>query len=366
MRKILISMLLLLLLCCTAAAYEVPEDFTGMTLEEAVAEFMQEYQLTENNFSISYFNTVTGESYDFNETKFAIAASTYKLPLNMYFYEMERTGEIDPDETFLWTGMTLSEVHEQSVLYSNNEVSEAMAGYWNNYYIYKENMRKYSSIPVDEIPESYYLTNHSCTRMMMDTLKYLYANSENFEELLGYMKEAMPGQYFKAGVQEYEIAHKYGAVDIFVNDVGIIYTPQPILLAVYTQGIYGDGVCAQAARLMTNYVVWQTGDHSQEVSGDDVPLEIPEDETSMDLPIVEPVKKPEVAQPEISEPERPEVSEPEQQPQPETEKPAAVKEREARKAQQAQQKKKKTTWTIIGIGSALMIVAIPVVLRKRY
>ena len=243
MRKILILVLIVAVLCGAVCAYESPKDFSELSLEQAMDEFMAHYQLTENNFCISFYNTVTGESYDFNENKFAMAASTYKLPLNMCFYEMEQAGEIDPNALFLWTGMTLSEVHRQSVLFSNNEVSEAMTGYWNNYYIYKENMRKYSSMPVEEIHPDFYLTNVSCTRLMIDTLKYLYDNSDRFEELIGYMKDAVPGQYFKAGVQEYEIAHKYGAIDGFVNDVAIIYTPQPILLAVYTQGIYGEGVC---------------------------------------------------------------------------------------------------------------------------
>ena len=385
MRKVLVVILVMVLLCGSVCAYEVPQDFSGMTLDQIMTDFMDYYELDESNFSISFYNTVTGESYNFNENKFAIAASTYKLPLNMYFYEMEQAGQIKSDETFLWTGMTLSEVHRQSVLFSNNEVSEAMAGYWNNYYVYKENMRKYSSMPVEMIDQSYYLTNSSCTRMMMDTLKYLYANDEKFDELIGYMKEAVPGEYFKAGVQEYEIAHKYGAVNEFINDVGIIYAPQPILLAVYTQGIYGSGVCAQAARLMTDYTVWKmdrSGDIAVStelnVEKQNDPVEnVPSEPTPEEAPVAteelpakeekpveqqKPVKveetKPEEIPTEEKEPAQTQAEEAQEEtPQPEMdEEQIAAKER----------RNEIVLWTVIAAVSVISLAAIPFLLRKRY
>ena len=48
----------------------------------------------------------------------------------------------------------------------------------------------------------------------------------------------MPGQYFKRGVTEYEVAHKYGTLQGHENDVGIVFTEQPFLVAIYTQYVY--------------------------------------------------------------------------------------------------------------------------------
>ena len=389
MKKLLIIVMICALLCGMAAAYEGPKDFTDLTLEEAMEDLMAYYQLTEQNFSMSFYNTVTGESYDFNENKFSMAASTYKLPLNMCFYEMAQEGKIDPDEPFLWTGMTLHEVHRQSVLFSNNEVSEAMTGYWNNYYIYKENMRKYSSMPVEEIDPDFYLTNVSCTRLMIDTLKYLYDNSDRFEELIGYMKDAVPGQYFKAGVQEYEIAHKYGEVDGYINDVAIIYTPQPILLAVYTQGIYGAGVCAEIARLVTDYTVWQAGQgqasaeecveimatEEETVPEETVPEEtVAEPEAEPPVQENEPVTEEEPAAEQepsgdISEEHDTEIPEAPEQEEP-TEADSELTQEEAQRQQELDQMREKRSmtilWSVIGIVSLLMLVAIPLLMRKRY
>ena len=90
---LLASMLLALTAGVSAADAEPAED----TLETRVAQFMEENYLNEQNFSMSYYNTVTGESYAFEDTHMMVAASTYKLPLNLYYYQQELAGEIAPD-----------------------------------------------------------------------------------------------------------------------------------------------------------------------------------------------------------------------------------------------------------------------------
>ena len=81
----------------------------GKTLEGLIAEFMQENYLNETNFSLCYYNTVTGEEYCYNETAFMIAASTYKLPLNLYYYELQSAGEITGDTYIPGAGTTLDD-----------------------------------------------------------------------------------------------------------------------------------------------------------------------------------------------------------------------------------------------------------------
>ena len=289
MRKLLILLMAVLLLTAVAAAYEVPADFTDRTLDEIVTEFREVYGLNEENFSICYYNTVTGEEYAWNDTWFSIAASTYKLPLNMFFYEMQQAGEITGDTKITWTGRTLDDIHEQSIVNSNNELSEALMYYWGDHVTYKEKLRKYFTMTDEEIDPSYWQANWFCTRMMMDCLKYLYENQESFEELIGYMKQAMPGRYFKRGAADYEVAHKYGSVQVYNNDVGIIYTPQPYLLVVYSIG--SEEVCAEAAKLMTAYTVWQGEQNPVE----EEPEELPAEETIGQALVVEqlPVELPE-------------------------------------------------------------------------
>lgn len=246
---LLASMLLALTAGVSAADAEPAED----TLEARVAQFMEENYLNEQNFSMSYYNTVTGESYAFEDTHMMVAASTYKLPLNLYYYQQELAGEIAPDA--LIAGVyTLSDCHYQSLVWSNNEISEAMLYQIGSFQEYKQTMRTFTDMTDDEIDPRYYSGNLYCTRMMMDALKYLYDHAADYEEMLSYMKEASPQNgYFRKYVTECEVAHKYGSFEGAENDTGIIYAGQPFLLAVYTQDVAGEEICAKAARLMKDY-----------------------------------------------------------------------------------------------------------------
>ena len=246
---LLTSMLLALTAGVSATDAEPAED----TLEARVAQFMEENYLNEQNFSMSYYNTVTGESYAFEDTHMMVAASTYKLPLNLYYYQQELAGEIEPDA--LIAGVyRLSDCHYQSLVWSNNEISEAMLYQIGSFQEYKQTMRTFTNMTDDEIDPRYYSGNLYCTRMMMDALKYLYDHAADYEEMLSYMKEASPQNgYFRKYVTECEVAHKYGSFEGAENDTGIIYAGQPFLLAVYTQDVAGEEICAKAARLMKDY-----------------------------------------------------------------------------------------------------------------
>ena len=187
-----------------------------------------------------------------------IAGSTFKLPLNLYYYELENAGEIAPDALITQGGATLDWCHYLSIVESNNEISHALLYRIGNFHDYKNAMRTYFTMTDEEIDPKYYQDNYYCTRMMMDTLKYIYAHQEELTELVDYMKQSHPQNgYFRAKVTEMEVAHKYGSFEGAENDVGIFYAERPFLLAVYTQNV-GELVVQDAARLAADYNARQT------------------------------------------------------------------------------------------------------------
>ena len=294
MHRCILLLATLLVLTLPALAYEIPTDFTGLELEQVMADFMAERGLNEENYSVSYCNTVTGETYTFNDEKFMVAASTFKLPLNMYYYEMEQEGLIASDAYISRAGTTLDNAHYESLVWSNNEMSIGMLYNLGEFRDYKVLMQKYFTMTDEEIDYIYYVDNYYCTRMMMDALSYLYEYRADFQEMIGYMKQAQPGEYFKAGVKDYEVAHKYGFFEGAVNDVGIIYAPQPFLLAVYTQDTEVS-VVADTAALLTAYNVWQNQPEPQK----DETLELEVQYVPKETPTAEPPAEPTVpAEPE--------------------------------------------------------------------
>ena len=190
-----------------------------------------------------------------------IAASTYKLPLNMYYYDLQRAGELTGD-TVITYGCALDDCHYQSIVWSNNDISQGMLYHIGNFTQYKNAMLTVFSMEDEEIDPKYYANNYYSSRMMMSALKKLYENAEDYDELIGYMKESNPQDgYFRRYVTECEVAHKYGSFEGAEDDVGIIYAEQPFLLAVYTYyagPAGGEDLCGQTARLLKDYTDYRT------------------------------------------------------------------------------------------------------------
>ena len=232
------------------------EGAAEQTLEEFMESFRAENGLDEDNFSISYYNPGSGERYSFGADRLMLAASTYKVPLNMYYYDLERAGEIASDR--LIRGYALNVCHEQSIVYSNNEISEAMIyAYPGSFFAYKNAMLELFGMEDAELSSDFYYDNYYSTGMMMAALERLYENADDYEELIGYMKESFPQEgYFRRYVTDCEVAHKYGSFEGAENDIGIVYADQPFLLAVYTYyspQTPGEEVCARAAQVLKDY-----------------------------------------------------------------------------------------------------------------
>ena len=247
--------LLLLFLCPLVRAAEPPEP-----LEARVDAFRQQYGLSTQNFAVSFLDLTTGERYGYNEEHMMLAASTFKLPLNLYYYELQADGDIQGSDYIADAGCTLDECHRLSLVYSNNDVSLAMLYKIGTFYTYKTAMRRYFSMTDDEIDPRYYWDNYYCTRMMLDTLQYLYDNRSRVPEMLGYMLQAQPDSYFRQFLQDCPVAHKYGFLPaneekpngMIENDAGIIFAAHPFLLAVYSED--AGGTCSRAAVLFRDYV----------------------------------------------------------------------------------------------------------------
>ena len=260
MKKLLCALLAALLFASPALAAEdssspVPAEAPSESLADRFDAFRAQYGLDETNFAVSYYDTVTGEEYNWNETAMFTAGSTFKLPLNLYYYELQNEGEISGDTILTEGGATLDRCHYLSLVESNNELSIAMLYRIGTFRVYKEAMRRFFTMTDDEIDPKYYQDNYYCTRMMMDALKYLYVHSDEFPEMLDYMTQSLPRDaYFLhyLSPDEVTIAHKYGTFEGAENDTGIFYTEQPFLLAVYTQSV-GEQVVAQAAVLAYEY-----------------------------------------------------------------------------------------------------------------
>lgn len=158
-------------------------------LSDQIQAFVNENGLDSSSFALLYYNTETGESYEYNPDTALFCASIYKLPLNMLYYDKERSGELSQNMSIL--GYDLADAHYQSIVQSNNDVSDAMIYAIGTYQDFKRNVcasyggERYGN--ADAMDPIIYQENDFPAGLMMSVVKYLWDHQSDYSDLLSLM-----------------------------------------------------------------------------------------------------------------------------------------------------------------------------------
>ena len=236
--------------------------FEGKTWEEVVAQYMEEHDLTENKIALGYKNLVTGEEHYLNADQYNVAASLYKVPLNMVYTERISKGEMTFDDQV--RGVVYSKLIAGSIVESNNEFSDYLRSGLGGYPTYRRYFCEYMGENADEVDAKFYENNYFTARQIITCLDTLHqGGEERFPKVIDYMKQAEPNNYFNAFDQDYVVAHKYGYLEtgntLQINDSGIVYTDDPIAIVMFTNGIKRPYTClSNYCTLMAEYTQYHT------------------------------------------------------------------------------------------------------------
>lgn len=255
----------------------VAEDdarFAGKTWDQVIETFLEEHHLDTERVGLGYYNTVTGEEQYHNPDTYYIAASMFKVPLNMLFCEKISRGEMDWNTDV--RGYRYEYLLRGTIIDSNNDLAEILwrafgQGKWVPYRYYREQIAPYMGEDADNVDDLYYRNNLFTSRQMIQCLHLLYDNPDRFPRLLDTMKEAEPNRFFLNHPQKVEVAHKYGYVVedgyLYLNDCGVCYTEDPICIVCFTQGCPEPyKVLADYCTLMIDYAEYHTAErHRQEL-----------------------------------------------------------------------------------------------------
>ena len=235
---------------------EVKEEPVTPTEDEEIKSLIAEIKtannLTADNFAFFYYNPQTQKYYFDNQDKYFKGASTVKVPVAMIYYDKIRNGELTEESTLQYTsddyeaggGTTASTYNvgnyipisfllEQSIINSDNTAVNILIdgiGYRKS----RELMAQYSD---EEFIDDFYTSNLTKASFGFDIINHIYQNQENYQELIGYMKQSSFGEYLKKYITEYDVAHKYGSYAGNVHDYGIVFADSPYLIGVYTQNV---------------------------------------------------------------------------------------------------------------------------------
>lgn len=233
-------------------------------IKNLIAEIKTKNNLTTENFAFFYYNPQTKKYYFDNKDKYFKGASTVKVPVAMLYYDKIRNGEFTEEKTLNYTsedyevgGGTTSATYKvgdyipisfllkQSIINSDNTaVNILIDGI--GYTECRKQIAKYSD---EQLPEEFYSTNLTSAGYGYDVINHIFQNQENYQELIGYMKQSSNGEYLKKYINEYDVAHKYGSYDGNVHDYGIVYSESPYLIGVFTDDVPGaDELIANISR----------------------------------------------------------------------------------------------------------------------
>ena len=229
-----------LLLAALILCLPVHSDGEVPAPEEFVPEIMSAHGLREGNYAVAFKSLYDGETWMCNAEDYFLVASVYKLPLNLYYYELENAGELAPDE--LIGGYALDFCHTESLEHSNNPISQMMYNRLGGYASFKRLILPYTGYSEPELEPDYYNKNSFTARMVLNILDYVWENQDELGGLIGHMLNAQPDDFLNSGGLGCPIAQKYGyetySGTLHVAVAGIVYAGEPFLIAVLTRGSY--------------------------------------------------------------------------------------------------------------------------------
>lgn len=239
-------------------------QYIDMDLAKDIEAYFQENGIDHEKVAYCITDLEHNIKYSMNEKDEFIAASIYKLPLAMLYYDKVNDGEYTLDSTFTYSGymhedagvvssnygigsqIPLSDLLDDLIEYSDNDAGHILYENLGGWKEYKEAMTKYT----DFISENYYTEdNVSTANTMNDVVTYLYEHKEDYKDLIENMEKAEPGEYLDRDTQ-LSMPQKYGMYDSALNSVGFVECNIPYSIVVLTDlGNKGADVMANINRI---------------------------------------------------------------------------------------------------------------------
>lgn len=217
-------------------------------LDEEIQTYLQSMNIDMEDVAYTICDQENGEVYSYNEDVEFIAASTYKLPLAMLYYDKVQEGSITLDTTYCYRAnmyeessvlaanyainsqIPLSEILEDMIIYSDNVAGHILFEYLGGWQKFKEATLEYTQATSENYLS---MENVMTTHQMSDVLNCLYQNRSNYTDLIENMKKSKTNDYLDSEIQ-IGMPQKYGALNTYCNAAGFVEATHPYTIVVYT------------------------------------------------------------------------------------------------------------------------------------
>lgn len=274
MKKTII--LLLLVFCFTGGGAAIAEpDLTSTHVEYAGLKARLEQLLAgeKGTYGVVVLDIISGRVCAVKPLEQFHAASTFKLPMNIYLYKNMASGGINPGQRLVFeqkhyeggtgklqykplgSSFTIETLAEYSITHSDNVATNMLLSHLGRQKV-KNYMRSAGGLVVDD------KNNVSCPRDMAIYMKELIdlaaGTTEPYHRLISYLENTIYNERIPAPLpRDIKIAHKIGnwpATGSY-HDVGLVRHPvNPYVIAVFSKNTPGPDHACNVIRLISKTV----------------------------------------------------------------------------------------------------------------
>lgn len=219
-------------------------------LKADIASYITNYR---GQYGIYYYDLTTGEEFGDNDQDEYPAASTLKIPLNLYLYNRIRSGAVNPDATLAYlkddyedgtgsiryakvgTKYTIRELSRLSIVDSDNVAANMLIRF-----LGLQNLKDY----MKRVGGSVVVAgeNISSPKDMGLYMKLVYEFCKTQGALGNELMSSFLGSDFDDRIPEglpdsVKVAHKIGNEVGVINDVGVVFADKPYIIAVMSKGV---------------------------------------------------------------------------------------------------------------------------------
>lgn len=234
-------------------------DYSHLSLEDTVKAYLDEFGIAHDQVAFSYKDLESGKTASMNDTQPMTAGSTYKLPLNMLVVDEVAKGKYTLEQRFDITNtnyellnehnaylaqfngaMSIPDMQEYSLVYSENTPAYALGDRLGGMGKAYTKLGKYgkSKAEIKTIKEK---GNKTTSDYYIQVLDYLWKHKEKYKDILYYIGESFPGEYYKTYLPaDVVVYQKPGYVREALNVDAVVCEKSPYLIALYTRYLGGS------------------------------------------------------------------------------------------------------------------------------
>lgn len=238
-------------------------------LEKLITAYLAKKDLSSDHLAIELYNFKRKEHYALNADKYFTAASTYKFPLAVIYYDLMRQGKVQKGSQFKITEAELAEedgAYRRSaigsiicvedllnpmILHSDNTAAHVLFEELGGFQRYKEMVCE--TISINKDPNYISEGNKINAQILSAFAKKVYENQSDYKTLLANMQKAEPIHYLNFLPAMHNIMwQKYGSYAEALNSVGLkLDGPEQYSLVVLTNlGRNGEPVVGEIGALV--------------------------------------------------------------------------------------------------------------------